>query len=252
MRQLHLLARATLLLATTPFSLAGQSDSARPPLFTRRDAAFISVFSVATLATTRFDARIAQWMARPDLAERPRLINAASTISHVNEKTLFLAGLAGYGISRIAAGPGSAGADISLHVSEAVLISTVFNTIVRGTLGRSRPFITGGTDPYDFHFAKGWSNFDYRAFPSLHSSASFATAAVLTGEAQRRSPRAAPWVGVVSYGLATLPALARVYSGKHWASDVLMGAFVGTLTGMKVLRHEHDRGESWLTRKLLR
>lgn len=227
-------------------------DSASASLFTRRDAAFMALFSAASVAMTRFDSRIAHRVARSDIQGRAALDRAASAFNFVNEKSLFLAGVAGYGIARLAGGADHPATDVSLHLAEAVLISTVFNTAIRGTLGRSRPMITDGNDPYDFHFMRGWRDFDYRAFPSVHASSSFAAAAVLTGEASRRAPKAAPWVGVAAYTLAAMPGLARVYREKHWASDVVMGAFVGTLTGIKVLRHEHRAGQTWVRRAFLR
>ncbi len=232
---------ALLLSAAPLLSQAPAADSARTPLFTKRDAAFIALFSVASVAATRVDSRVAHRVARADLQGRSSLKNTADAFGHLNEKSLFLAGVAGYGISRVIGGVNAPATDISLHVAEAVLISTVFNTAIRGTLGRSRPFITNGDDPYDFNFGKGFSNFDYRAFPSIHASSAFATAAVLTAETRRRKPSAAKWVGIASYGIAAMPGLARVYIGKHWTSDVVMGAFVGTLTGLKVVQHEHGK-----------
>jgi hypothetical protein len=37
-------------------------------------------------------------------------------------------------------------------------------------------------------------------------------------------------------------AFARVYRDKHWASDVLGGAVVGTLVGRRVVRSVHTGG----------
>lgn len=246
------LRRALVSLLATPVLLDAQSgDSARGPLFTRRDAAVIALFSAASVATTRFDTRIYRRVSQPDIQGRGLFRNTSNAFNLVNEKSLFLAAVAGYGISRAAAGTGAPATDISAHVAEAVLISTVFNTGIRGLLGRSRPLVTKGDDPYDFNPGKGFSNFDYRAFPSVHASSSFATAAVITAETRRRAPRAAPWVGTAAYTLAALPGLSRVYRGKHWASDVVMGAFVGTLTGLKVVGHEHGPGSTWVGRHLL-
>ena len=244
-------AALTLLLIASPQLASAQTaDSARVPLFTRRDAAFIALFSVASIAATRIDSRVAHRVARAEFQGRSSLQNTADAFGLLNEKSLFLAGVAGYGISRVIGGVNAPATDISLHVAEAVLISTVFNTAIRGTLGRSRPFITNGDDPYDFNFGKGFRNFDYRAFPSIHASSSFATAAVLTAETRRRNPSAAKWVGIASYGIAAMPGLARIYIGKHWTSDVVMGAFVGTLTGLKVVRYEHGKS-TWIGRHLL-
>lgn len=244
---------ALLLAGTSSLATAQAPDTSRA-LFGRRDAVLITLFTLASIGTSTLDSRIAHRIMRSDVQGRPVFENTANAFNFVNEKSLFLAGVAGYGISRLAAGVDAPPTDISLHVAEAVLVSTVFNTMIRGTLGRSRPMITNGDDPYDFNFLKGFKGgvgFDYRAFPSVHASAAFATAAVLTGEARRRAPRAAPWVGVATYGLATMPGLARMYKNKHWASDIVMGAFVGTLTGLKVVKHEHRGRRTWAGRVFL-
>jgi membrane-associated phospholipid phosphatase len=59
------------------------------------------------------------------------------------------------------------------------------------------------------------------------------------------------WIfGPVLYGGATLVGLSRIYDDKHWASDVIMGAAVGTFAGLKTVRfnhtHEGNRIDRWL------
>ena len=243
----------------TPAATSTLSAQAAPApldsgsLFTKRDAVLTGLAVAATAAVFSVDSRIAHRFqaGNPNYAAGTTLRSAAEKFSFVNEKSLSGAGVLGYAISRVATGPTSASTDIAAHVSEAVLISTVFNTVIRGVGGRSRPFVTNGDNPHDFNLGKGFSNFDYRAFPSVHASSSFATAAVLTAETRRRHPGAALAVGLVSYGVAAMPGLSRIYLGKHWASDVVMGAFVGTLTGLKVEWFEHSRQDSWVRRVFL-
>jgi membrane-associated phospholipid phosphatase len=43
-----------------------------------------------------------------------------------------------------------------------------------------------------------------------------------------------------------------MYNNQHWASDVIAGAAIGTLTGIKVFRYQHSHPDNWLDRKLLR
>jgi len=81
----------------------------------------------------------------------------------------------------------------------------------------------------------------YRAYPSIHAASAFATASALTTETARHSHGAAWIVGPLTYSLATLPGLARMYEDKHWASDVLMGAALGTVTGWATVRYHHNR-----------
>lgn len=70
---------------------------------------------------------------------------------------------------------------------------------------------------------------DY-SFPSGHTGASFAAAAALLGQKNR--------LWVPSLALALLIGFSRLYLYVHYPSDVLAGAFLGTLLGLF---------SSWLT-----
>ena len=52
------------------------------------------------------------------------------------------------------------------------------------------------------------------------------------------------------FGGATLTAVSRMYDNKHWASDVIVGAGLGTFAGLKVVRynnaHPGNRLDKWL------
>jgi undecaprenyl-diphosphatase len=61
------------------------------------------------------------------------------------------------------------------------------------------------------------------SFPSEHSTLAFSGAFVLS----HFHPNYRPWF----YLLATLIAFSRIYLGKHFPSDVLGGAIIGTLIG---------------------
>jgi membrane-associated phospholipid phosphatase len=73
----------------------------------------------------------------------------------------------------------------------------------------------------------------------------------VVAETHRRSPSHVRLVAPVAYGLALTPGLARMYLGKHWASDVFMGAFVGTLAGWRVVSYSHDNPDNRVDRALL-
>jgi len=45
------------------------------------------------------------------------------------------------------------------------------------------------------------------------------------------------------YGGASAAGLQRVYSDRHWASDVFAGAVLGTVTGLSVVRFSEGRGK---------
>ena len=61
------------------------------------------------------------------------------------------------------------------------------------------------------------------SFPSGHSAEAFMSATMLYKEYGELSP----WVGIGSYGCASLVAVGRMLNNRHWMSDVLFGAGVG-------------------------
>jgi hypothetical protein len=244
---------SALLLLTAPGGLVAQpSDTSRvssAPLFTARDAVWAAVFTGTSVALFQYDEKIHRWVQEPSVPERSWLADLSRNANYVNENRLMVAGLAAYGVGKLAGKPTVA--DIGFHVTEAVAVSTVLNTVVRGALGRQRPYATEPLDAFAFDGWAGFSDFDYRAFPSIHASANYAAAAALTSEVRRRWPGATWYVGVTSYTLASLPTLSRLYQGRHWASDLVMGGFIGTVTGLKLVQYHHSHPRNRIDRIFL-
>ena len=65
-------------------------------------------------------------------------------------------------------------------------------------------------------------------------------------------PRYTWYVAPVLYGGATLVGLSRMYHNRHWASDVALGAGVGTFSGLKVVRYSHSHPDNLIDRVMLR
>ena len=55
----------------------------------------------------------------------------------------------------------------------------------------------------------------------------------------------------VLYGGATLVGLSRMYHNKHWASDVVLGAGIGTFSGIKIVRYSHAHPHNKVDRVIL-
>src|SRR5450759_3446218 len=53
------------------------------------------------------------------------------------------------------------------------------------------------------------------------------------------------------YGGATLVGLSRMYHNNHWASDVVLGAAIGTFSGLKVVRYSHAHPDNKLDKFIL-
>jgi membrane-associated phospholipid phosphatase len=225
-------------------SLPAQAPEPRPVdtrLFTQRDAVAAGLATAVTLVVAAFDRQIAENIS--DTAgrfQRNSFLGArAKNFNKVNEQSLTIGAVALYGIGRLSRSPTLA--DMSFHTAEAVVVASVVSQVIRLPLGRERPNVEGnlGTRPFVFRPFKGWNKREYRAFPSIHSASGFAAAAVLSGEVAKRWPDARWYVSPLLYGLAATPGLSRMHMNQHWASDVLMGAFVGVVAGQKVVRYNH-------------
>lgn len=89
-------------------------------------------------------------------------------------------------------------------------------------VGRARP--TDGKGAYDFQPFSG-----HDSFMSGHTTEAFALASVIS----EHYPD--PWVKVTAYALAGTVGYARLNNNRHWTSDVLVGAVVGTYVGKTVV-----------------
>ena len=216
---------------------------------TKRDLAISGLALGATALLSVWDPDIAL-ASREKRYQDSSVIRFANHASRVNETTLTIGGIVVYGIGRLT--KSNTTADIALHATESVVLASVASQLIRGPLGRTRPYVTNDTSQYDFHPFRGFGNFDNRAFPSIHTSSSMAVATVLTMETHRRHPGATPFVAPLLFGAGLLPGLARIQLNQHWASDIFAGAFMGIFAGYKVTKYSHDHPDNWFDRKLLK
>lgn len=121
----------------------------------------------------------------------------------------------------------------ALLALESLTISGVLTEGLKQLSGRPRP--ESGQSPLDWHGPGADS--ECVSFSSGHTGSAFALATVIANEYQD-----VPYVAPTAYGLATLTALARIYSNKHWASDTLLGAAIGHFVSKAVLDyHKEDK-----------
>ena len=116
--------------------------------------------------------------------------------------------------------------DTALLAAESFLAANAIGTVVKYSAGRARPYGEDGKrafKPFTFKTVR-------TSFPSGHTTSAFSVASVLASRYD------SPWVGIAAYGAAAATGLQRVYSDKHWASDVFFGAVLGTVTGRMVVR----------------
>lgn len=117
--------------------------------------------------------------------------------------------------------------------AEAMLNAAVDSTILKIVTRRPRPAAGGSGDFFVAHPGPGQSP---DSFPSGHAMGSFAVATVFARCYSEH--RAVPWI---VYGGATLIGLSRIALGRHFPSDVLVGAVLGHSIGTMVVRR--DQGD---------
>jgi membrane-associated phospholipid phosphatase len=92
-------------------------------------------------------------------------------------------------------------------------------TVVKRLIGRARPLVEGGADPFIYR-PFGW-NVEYASLPSGHATDAFAIAMAIGA----LWPRAR----AIMFAYAVVIAASRVVLLAHFPSDVLAGAVVGVL-----------------------
>jgi membrane-associated phospholipid phosphatase len=227
-------------------------DTAHPKrhqtLFTYRDAILAAGFAGLTMAMFPLDENVARQI-RQDSTFNGFTQKSAVGFETISSPGAYVIGGSLYLIGRVARRPNLT--DFAWHGTEALLVANLTTGFLKGTLGRARPFVSNDSNPRDFRLGGGFRTSDRQSFPSGHTSTAFAAAAAVTSEIRRLHPKALPYVATVMYGGATLVGLSRMYHNKHWASDVALGAAVGTFSGLKVVRYSHAHPDNKVDRVIL-
>ena len=253
----RLLLAACSLAVVRPTLAQGGPDSQSGAVISGRDMTILAGATAGAALVSLLDVRIARAIGDSTFHLRhPTFGIAAKRANVATETVLMLTGGTVYGIARLSKNDGTA--DIALHTTESVASAAIVIQIVRGVLGRARPYViddageTRDGDPYDFQPFHGFTSFNYRSFPSMHAMASFAAASALAQEMRRRDTPHRGAIAPVLYVAAAMPGLARMYLDEHWASDVAMGVVIGVFAGQKVVTYSHDHPDNAVDRRLLR
>ena len=220
----------------------------RQTLFTYRDAILAAGFVGLTVAMFPIDENVARQI-RQDSTFNGFTQKSAVGFETISTPGAYVIGASLYLFGRVTKRQNLA--DFGWHGTEAVLVANGLTGFLKGTLGRARPFVSNDSNPRDFRFGGGFGESERQSFPSGHTSTAFAAAAAVTSEIRRLHPKALPYVATVMYGGATLVGLSRMYHNKHWASDVALGAAVGTFSGLKVVRYSHAHPNNKIDRVML-
>jgi membrane-associated phospholipid phosphatase len=250
------LIRAVLLSALVSSTLAGtvqaqvqDTINKKTPLFVGKDALLLGAFVIGTLAVAPLDLEVATWAQDSVKQSRKLLGRAATGFRLLGDPGSFVTGTAVYLIGR--ADGNRRIQSLGLHSVESILIADVLGGGIKLLAGRQRPFVDT-KNPYSFQLWRGFQGDKFRSFPSGHTITAFAFASTVTREAQFWHPGSAWYVGTVFYGGASLVGLSRIYNNQHWASDVMAGAALGTLVGIKVVKYTHSHPGNHIDQELIK
>lgn len=241
-----LLAAGSVLSAGIAAPCLGAQDSTSDSVATTRrwltkhDAMAGALAVLATVAVAPLDARAARLLQEKRLQGIDDLQHTARELSFLGGPGPFVIGAGLYAAGRLTRMPRLS--DGALHMTEAVLLAASITGLGKGFSGRALPSVND-SNPENFQFGRGFHdrNGPFVSFPSGHAAASFAMAAVLTGELDLWRPGIGRFVGPIAYGGAGLVGLARMYQNVHWASDLPLAAAIGTWSGLTVVARSHRK-----------
>ena len=243
--------RPTILaLAILTFSqqLFAQENSDNVHIFRAHDAVVALGVAALAAATMSVDESIARSLQRSSAQSNGFLRGTTNVFSNLGfpGSAIMTAGAYFLGLEKhsrpIAA--------LGMHTGEAIVLGGVLAEGLQMTIGRSRPQ-RDITAPRDFRFAKGFSNDDYTSLPSAHVTVAFAAATAASREVDRSWPGATKYVMPISYAAATLVGASRMYKNKHWASDVVAAAGLGTYSAVLFDRYNQGHPDNVFERIFL-
>ena len=113
--------------------------------------------------------------------------------------------------------------------TQSYITSLVWSSIFKNLSGRERPNHPDVSPKFNGPFYTSNSS-----FPSQHATLAFAAARVYAMEY-----KSIPAIPIISYSVATLVSVSRLTENKHWASDLIVGAFLGWACGTQVVNNYH-------------
>lgn len=247
LRSLLLLRMTSILLLSAP--LQAQAPIPDHRLFTGADLALLGAFTAGTVALFPFDQRVMASVRDSARLASLRAQKGARVFGFLGSYGTFIVGGALYATGRLADEPRLV--RLAAHGGTAMAASLVATGVLKTTLGRARPSVSADTNPRDFRLFRGWTADAYQAFPSGHSALAFAAAAATVAEIHGWNRDATWFTAPLLYGGATLVGLSRMYEDRHWPTDILAGAAIGTFAGIKAVRFSRTPTGQRLDRRLI-
>ncbi len=111
---------------------------------------------------------------------------------------------------------------LSILVLISYIVSGLLAQLLKHSFNAPRPKVFFNSNTYQ-HFIDGVSIANCESFPSGHTTSAFALAFILAYSTNKKSFQ------VILLLLAIAAGYSRIYLGQHFLTDVLFGAFLGTL-----------------------
>jgi PAP2 superfamily protein len=105
---------------------------------------------------------------------------------------------------------------LGMDLIQAQLLTEILIEPIKFATGRQRP-----------------DGSDHQSFPSGHAAVTFATATVIERHLGWRK-------SLIGYSIASYVAMSRLHDNRHYLSDVIFGAAVGSIAGRTVVHHASD------------
>lgn len=222
----------TVVVIASPLNLAAQitgRDSAKIAIVQKHDVAIGLAVVAAAAGVSVFDEGLALSLQRPSIQSNGSLRAASNVFNDIGVpgSLIVVAGTYFLGLAKHSRPIASLG----MHTGEAVVLGGVLGEGLQMVIGRARPE-HDLRNSHDFKAGRGFSDDNYTSLPSTHVSVAFAAATAATREVSRSWPCAEKFVRPLTYGLAGLVGISRMYKNKHWASDVVAAAGLGTYAGI--------------------
>lgn len=154
-------------------------------------------------------------------------VDRATNLSHATAGAAFAWPL--IGLTTIHRGVGGDWGRDQLVAVESVLVAQVLADTAKRTFRRARPHVVFNGDPLE-------NLDDVHSYFSGHTATSFAAVISTATIASRRGSRHARWIWVGGLTLASSTGYLRVAANRHFLTDVLTGAAVGSAVGLLVPR----------------
>lgn len=230
-------------LLQAPLTLRLDAPADRPTLFRGRDLMPIGLSLLGTALIVPLDKRITAELNRDQLQENTRLRETSKVFAKTGDPGILATSMALYLTGQATRKQGLA--DAGLHAMEALGGAAIARETLKFLVGRARPNAVSDTNPLVLRPFHGYEK-GYSSFPSGHTGNAFAAATVFSRELRMSHPNVAKVATPLLYAAAGLMGASRVYENRHWASDVVLSAAIGTMVGNRVVTYAHGNPGSFL------